>query len=167
MTTEDIFIKDLVDYLGIDVTEFDRNKIKSLLGEYRLAFPVPEPVIVYKNKVVYRTLEGNEPHPTELLPYLKPLEVVRVVSDITRVDVKSILGKNRIRESVEARHVSMYLIRKYCTSMSLKQIGNVFFRDHTTVIHSIENVKTKLEIEDYSYKTLISEAMEQILKKVV
>ena len=39
-----------------------------------------------------------------------------------------------------ARQVSMYIIRQL-TKLSLPEIGRVFGRDHTTVIHSLEKVE--------------------------
>lgn len=42
------------------------------------------------------------------------------------------------------RQVAMYLVRKL-TDYSLPEIGKVFSRDHTTVLHSINKVEEYLE----------------------
>jgi len=72
-------------------------------------------------------------------------EVVRKVSNVSRVGEKDIVGKSRKKEIVEARQVAMYLCRDLL-SMSLNNIGLYFGgRDHTTVIHAISRIGEKQE----------------------
>ena len=53
-------------------------------------------------------------------------------------------SKNRTQNLVKARQVAMYLSREL-TDMSLPQIGSEFGkRDHTTVIHAYQKIKTQL-----------------------
>ena len=58
-------------------------------------------------------------------------------------------GQRRTRDTARARQISIYLIRKL-TNLSLKDIGSLFGRDHTTVLSSIrkieENIKTSPDI---------------------
>lgn len=56
------------------------------------------------------------------------------------VDVSDILSTSRTKEITMARQVAMYIIRQL-TKLSLPEIGKVFSRDHTTVIHSLEKVE--------------------------
>jgi chromosomal replication initiator protein len=56
------------------------------------------------------------------------------------VTMNDLYSKTRKREVVMARHLSMYLIRKY-TGYSLVQIGLYFGgRDHSSVCHAIDNI---------------------------
>ena len=72
-------------------------------------------------------------------------EVVRKVSNVSRVGEKDIVGKSRKKEIVEARQVAMYLCRDLL-SMSLNNIGLYFGgRDHTTVIHAVSRIGEKQE----------------------
>ena len=81
-------------------------------------------------------------------------EVVRKVSNISRVGEKDIVGKSRKKEIVEARQVAMYLCRDLL-SMSLNNIGLYFGgRDHTTVIHAISRIGEKQE-EDKRLEKMI------------
>ena len=57
-----------------------------------------------------------------------------------------IIGKNRSREIAQARHVTIYLIRKI-TEMSLPNIGKIFNRDHTTALASFETIERKLKTD--------------------
>ena len=161
MTLEDIFIKDLSGYLDIEISEFDATKIKTLLGVYKAGLPLPEPTIIFKDKIVYKDAVEQ---PDDFIT-ATPLQIIKIVSELTGVELKDILGNKRERQRVEARHVTIYLIKKYCPSLTLKTIGGYFNRDHTTVIHSINNVNDKLDIHDYGYKNLVDLATLKILSK--
>ena len=74
---------------------------------------------------------------------LSPIEVIEEVSKFRNVDFNSVIGKRRDRHLVDARHIAMHLLRhdRYL-NLSLKVIGNYFNgRDHTTVIHGLENIR--------------------------
>lgn len=53
----------------------------------------------------------------------------------------------RKREILYPRQIFIYLLKQN-TTMSLKQIGDIFEFDHTTVIHSIQKVKDLMDTED-------------------
>ncbi len=59
---------------------------------------------------------------------------------ITKEDIR---GSKRTKEIALARHVSVYLIRKF-TNLSLLQIAKTLGRDHTTIMSSIKRVETAL-----------------------
>jgi len=50
-------------------------------------------------------------------------------------------GRSRVSDVALARHVSMYLIRKI-TNFSLKDIGTVFNRHHSTVVSSLSYIES-------------------------
>jgi chromosomal replication initiator protein len=56
---------------------------------------------------------------------------------LTRADL---VAKSRSRPLTNARHVAMYLVRE-CTGLSLLKIGELFERDHTTVMHGLKKVE--------------------------
>jgi chromosomal replication initiator protein len=62
---------------------------------------------------------------------------------ITKEDL---VGKNRSREIAQARHISIYLIRKI-TEMSLPNIGKIFNRDHTTALASYETIEKRIKTD--------------------
>lgn len=70
------------------------------------------------------------------------------------------LSRCRKREIVFPRQLSMALIRKLCTAMSLADIGRTFnHRDHTTVLHSCKLVSDLRETDtDINNTFLILEA---------
>ena len=78
----------------------------------------------------------------------------------TPEDVK---GQSRVSDTALARHVAMYLIRKL-TNLSLKDIGDVFGRDHTTVLTSVRKVQNKIS-EDKNFSNIIRDITSNINSK--
>ena len=59
------------------------------------------------------------------------------------VSVEDIKSKKKTDSIAGARHVSIYVIRKL-TDLSLKEIGKIFGRDHSTVISSINKIELNI-----------------------
>jgi chromosomal replication initiator protein len=79
----------------------------------------------------------------QIMSSLSVEDVVRRVSDIFHIPEKTIVGKSRKMEIVEARQVAMYLCRSLIGD-SLSNIGVCFGgRDHTTVIHAMRSIEKK------------------------
>lgn len=60
---------------------------------------------------------------------------------------------NRNRRRVAARYIAMVAIRRI-TGLSLKDVGQLFGKDHTTVIHAQEAVAAGMETQDALYMDL-------------
>ena len=63
------------------------------------------------------------------------------VANHFKVSVFDLKSKSRVREIVDARHVFFAVARELFPSKSLDCIGREVFRDHTTVLHAIEDVE--------------------------
>ncbi len=75
-------------------------------------------------------------------------EIVQGVCAYYNIDIERIRGKQREREVVWPRQVTMYLMRQE-TSASLLQIGaELGGRDHTTIMHGWEKVHTEMTNND-------------------
>lgn len=72
--------------------------------------------------------------------------IIHAVCNYFLLTIDQVYAKNRKREIVTARQVSMWLMKKY-TKMSLKSIGGVFHLDHTTVIHSVTTINNLIETD--------------------
>lgn len=71
-------------------------------------------------------------------------DILEVVSKVTEIKVTDIVSKSRVRETVDARQMAIYLMRHHNPNMSLKSIANkVGLTNHTTVLHSIEAVNNR------------------------
>jgi chromosomal replication initiator protein len=62
--------------------------------------------------------------------------------------LETLQGKCRKREYVMPRQIIMYLLVNY-TDMTYLNIGKLFNKDHTTVIHSKDTVKDLISVDDY------------------
>ena len=75
----------------------------------------------------------------------------KVNSKYYSIPIEDIKSKKRNENIAGARHAAIYLVRKM-TELSLKDIGNIFGRNHATVLSSIDkvdiNIKTKNGYED-------------------
>jgi len=78
---------------------------------------------------------------------------------------EDIIRKTRKREIVQARQLAMYLCRKL-TNTWIKDIGKIFNKHHTTVIHAIKTVKDLKSIKDVYINDEIIEKIEENIKKV-
>ncbi len=86
-------------------------------------------------------------------------DIVRKVSQATRITEKDIVGKSRKKEIAQARQTAMYLCRTLL-EISLNNIGIYFGgRDHTTVIHAIRRTEEK---EDKHLKEIIERLTQEL-----
>lgn len=76
-------------------------------------------------------------------------EIIDKVSEFYSLSNKQIKSPNRKKELVKARWIAMYLIRQE-TNMKLEAIGELFNRDHTTVIHALQSVN---DVLNFRYDT--------------
>jgi len=76
---------------------------------------------------------------TEFLP--SPEIIIEEVGKFYNIPPQDIRGQSRNKDTVLARQVAMYEIRRM-TNLSLTEIGQQFEgRDHTTVMHSIDRIE--------------------------
>lgn len=66
--------------------------------------------------------------------------ILNTIVEYFGISQSIILTKTRKREVVYPRQLAMYFMAYY-TLLSLKQIGEMFGKDHTTVIHSIDAIE--------------------------
>ncbi len=78
---------------------------------------------------------------------LKPKSIVDTVSKVTCVSLQDLENDSKKRRLVIARHLCFFYLRKY-TDKSLSEIGTLFNRDHTTVMHGIKTVGDLVYIKD-------------------
>jgi|GEM_PF-26415 len=89
-----------------------------------------------------------------------PEAVQRVVAKRFGLTPEALSGKRRDREAVSARQIAMHLMREL-TEMSLPGIGSLFGRDHTTVLHSCDKVRSQIPMDE-DLRSLVEDLTEQI-----
>ena len=86
--------------------------------------------------------------------------IMMSVADAMQVSTRLMMTKSRQRELVQARNMCMYIMQTYF-NMTLKEIGKVFNRDHTTVIHGIKMFKQDREVLE-AYNTIYEEVKKNL-----
>lgn len=72
-------------------------------------------------------------------------DIVKIISDFYSIEEGSIYEKTRRKEIIKPRQIIMYILREDF-NISYPSIGEKLGgRDHTTVIHSCEKIKTDLK----------------------
>jgi chromosomal replication initiator protein len=86
--------------------------------------------------------EGAPPVPTAEPPTLTAIQdAVCVVNGLTKDEL---LSPRRAPRVAHARQLAMYMAREL-TPLSLAEIARAFDRDHTTVLHAVRSVSSRLE----------------------
>lgn len=95
-------------------------------------------------------------------PGLRPTPelILKEVGKYYSIQTDKISSANRSKEMVQPRQVAMYLVRNL-TEYSLPEIGKVFSRDHTTVLHSIHRIEEYLKTTD-DMKNIIEDLTKNI-----
>lgn len=101
----------------------------------------------------------------ELLGGEEPVNVTvdKIFSAVEKkysIKKSDLVGKSRVKEIVNARHVTIYLIRTI-TEMSYPNIGKLFNRDHATIISSEENVRKKIH-SDRAFEATVNEIIKEV-----
>ena len=87
-------------------------------------------------------------------------QVIKTVCEVLKADRSKVLTPNRSKNLVFARNMCYFIFRRYF-SMTLKEIGQAFDRDHTTVIHGIMTFQNDVECIKF-YKDQFQE-VQQVL----
>jgi chromosomal replication initiator protein len=91
-------------------------------------------------------------------------QIQKVIGDHFGLKVEELKAKKRTRHVAFARQIAMYLTREL-TELSLPKIGDAFGgRDHTTVLHACEKIRTELNKDQQLKNTLgrLSEAIKTL-----
>ena len=89
----------------------------------------------------------------------QPEDVIKDVCSYFNIQVSDMISKSRKRRHAEPRHIAMWLIRSDF-NLTLKHIGDMFGRDHATVIYAHKTV-VNLRVE-YNFNRQV----EDLIKKI-
>jgi chromosomal replication initiator protein len=84
--------------------------------------------------------------------------VIKAVESYFKISRDELRSEKRSKNISHPRQVAMYLIRRY-TDMSYPEIGDVFKKDHTSVIYAVKNIQSKM-VEEASVKTEVERIAE-------
>lgn len=148
--------------LGDDVLNFLGENVKSnirqlegvikKLGAYSFVNGTKITVDTARN-VLSGVITGTVP------PTVVADQIIENISKRYNISVEDIKGKKRTTDIALARHIAVYVIRN-ATNLSLKNIAKIFGRDHTTLLSSIDVVKSKMAEDsafEYEITSIIGE----------
>ncbi|MCK5034544.1 MAG: chromosomal replication initiator protein DnaA [Candidatus Sabulitectum sp.] len=92
---------------------------------------------------------------------LNPASITSSVAEFFSVNPNTLKGKQRKREILVPRQISMYLMRDL-TNLSLEEIGSFFGRDHSTVLNAIKRINSMMA-DDTFFKRKIIDLRESLL----
>jgi len=75
--------------------------------------------------------------------------ITSLVSNTLSIPFDKIINSSKGKMEISAaRHISIWLIRKYIPRVTLAEIGRFFKRDHTTIMYAISNIEGLLSVKD-------------------
>ncbi|MDD3243249.1 MAG: chromosomal replication initiator protein DnaA [Eubacteriales bacterium] len=90
-----------------------------------------------------------------------PETIINMVSERFSISIADLKGKSKQKEIASARQIAMYLTREL-TDLSLPRLGEVFGRDHTTVLHGWKAVSNRMA-EDSELRTQLADMREELI----
>ncbi|MBM3192140.1 MAG: chromosomal replication initiation protein [Chlamydiae bacterium] len=98
-----------------------------------------KPLSLEEIKTITSSLPGGPSHQKP-----SPEKILHAVAESFQKDLKDILGKTQTKDAVFPRKIAMYLLRQKLR-MPYMKIGDLFSRDHSTVMSSIQCISKAIE----------------------
>jgi Bacterial dnaA protein helix-turn-helix len=74
------------------------------------------------------------------------IQIIRDIAKKHGITYADIIGPNRKRKFVMARHEAIHAVKQACPTISLPKLGRMFGgRDHTTILHALQKPCTSLK----------------------
>lgn len=126
---------DVLEFIASIITNNIRELEGALIRVSAYASLTSEPITVdLAQRVLGDIVSDREARP------ITPDVILDATSEMFGYDVDELKGKRRHRSLVQARQISMYVVREL-TDLSYPAIARVFGgRDHTTVMHAVDKV---------------------------
>lgn len=131
---EDEFIAQYNSTREIPLNSFEETRMRSLLIKYKSIVGVP---VRMCNRPTQQELSFRKKYnfPTNATNDQKVQHITTIVADHLSIRKEHLFKKSRDKLFVYGRRICMHFIY-VTTTLSLKAIGELFNRDHTTVMHS-------------------------------
>ena len=94
---------------------------------------------------------------------LEPKQVLEVVCEYFNINQRELTGARRQKELVLPRHITMFILSEYL-NMTVEKIGKVLGnRDHTTVMHGRDKIKS-LVASDREMQKMVTEIRNKFIQ---
>jgi chromosomal replication initiator protein len=143
--------------LGSDVLEFIATNIHTNIRELEgaliritaFASLNKQPIDLATAEIVLKDLI-----PESDTPPITAATIMAQTATFFGLTLEELTGSNRSSSFALARQIAMYLCRDH-TELSLPKIGALFGRDHTTVLHACNKIRTLIASDAGLYSTLV------------
>lgn len=103
------------------------------------------------------TAELTETVIKDLIPHssieVNAQTIMSVTAEFFGINMDELVGNSKTRVITSARQIAMYLCREM-TDLSLPKIGQLFLRDHTTVMYADRKVRTEMAAQRKVYEQI-------------
>ncbi|WKX02484.1 chromosomal replication initiator protein DnaA [Candidatus Mycoplasma mahonii] len=125
------------------VARNNSSSIRSIEGAVKrvVFFTMSESNIKYTYTVISSIFKELTIDPSELTPQ----RIINVVAKYYKIPKKVLMSKSRKKDVAFARQMTMWLVRSVLKK-PYKEIGNIFNRDHSTVISAVQNIETSMKL---------------------
>jgi len=89
--------------------------------------------------------------------------IQEAVAEHFRITPEELIGKSRVKRLTYPRHIAMYLCRNMLPNETTVKIGELFGRDHSTVINGYDNILAELDKDPLLNETLAK--LEKMIKE--
>ena len=136
-------IPDEIIYFIADQLKSNIRQLEGVVKKLKaVSMLTDEPITILVAQSAIRDLKNNDQP--------EPVTAKKIIEEISRtygVSVEDILSQKHDSAISNARKIAMYVIRRI-TSMTVKNIGNEFNRDYTTVLYGCKSVETLMKKND-------------------
>jgi chromosomal replication initiator protein len=137
--TDDIYLPDdVATFLGTYIKDTVRNLHGSLVKIKSFAdITGAEITLDLAKQVLQQSIpEDGQEYTVEM--------ILTAVCKHFNIKTKELKGISRANSSSLPRQIAMYLIRCY-TQLNHREVGAIFGKDHSTVIHAIKKIESKMD----------------------
>jgi chromosomal replication initiation ATPase DnaA len=166
------FFKDFTDYfVDLELSEFDKKRLEGMFTRNAPEVVVEKKKVVYKDvikeKIVYvdKFVQFTAKEKQNIDHVLSNREkLISAICDYWVVPYEKVVSPSREQIYVYCRCHAFLLLREM--GAALKEIGNHFNRDHTTVINGINSAKNWLETKCDPFYSMFTKYQKENLQEV-
>lgn len=87
-------------------------------------------------------------------PKMNDTIIISTVCEYFKVTLNQLKSVRRDRQIVFPRQLAMYYLYYYCNKSTV-EIGRIFKKDHTTVVHSLRKVRGWMQVDQNIYDQVL------------
>jgi len=106
-----------------------------------------------KDNILKNIINNKKKKSKNVKRNISPEDIIHIVSSYLKIPYQEIKARTQKKEISLARHISIFLCRDLL-ELSLLKLGEIFNRNHSTILYSIKKVKKMSEL-DVNFNNLL------------